>query len=791
VDLNAALKWLNTAIADNTGHILREPEIVILKGTWRGLTYDQMASGSDYSTNYLMRDVAPKLWKQLSNVFGRSVGKTNFRVALEAYAANKVNRSDFDALAFIDSSPLSASGTANPNVFEPNAGRELAGRDPQSRAAELGLYSQSAAFSEPVFAESAGLNELAIEGKSLVGETMYGGVRALTTAVMYGYEDEFAQVMEWVSEALPSLESPNLEAGRVETGRVETGRAIGSGPSASQPTGQLVGIWGLRGIGKTLLVEKLVEQIGSSFGAVVWRSLSSQPSLNDLSISILAGLGIRPQAAGATAQLLTLMTQRPLLIVLEGTEAILRANALAGDYQATYQDYGEFFQAAVGSRSCIVATGIEGPADWVRQSSYSRRQSMRSLTLSRLSDAAAIDLLQAESLSTDFPTESIEDFQQTDQPNQPSDLLSASPSNNPPSSDPWIAQWPELIARYQGHPLALKSALRVIREIFNGRVDEFLEQSSLLFTDILRLLAPSFERLSRSEIDILYWLASQEAPLSLVELQQSLLLPASSATLISVLDSLKQRSLLEVNTEAQSSRFYPPALVKAYAVHRFMGRFGDLEEIAEETVDRRALETSGVRSPSLAYRESPSTPAHIINLSEPAASHVQLSEWFNRQFDADWQSLERLFEDSARPVMRLRNAYHLQAETFVKRCKSIQLSPAQPAAASTSSIGTNSSSDGNPQSQTNTSAVLLVAIHQDAENLYKICVQVQPAKEASVLPENLELKLLDTQQNLLATVAAQQDDSFVQLPYFRGVMGESFTIELALGAHHHAEAFVI
>ncbi|MEM9946478.1 MAG: hypothetical protein AAF810_10490, partial [Cyanobacteria bacterium P01_D01_bin.36] len=68
MDLDAALRWVNTSMSAHAGHALREPEIIILKGTWRGLTYEQMAGDSEYSTNYLMRDVAPKLWKQLSGV---------------------------------------------------------------------------------------------------------------------------------------------------------------------------------------------------------------------------------------------------------------------------------------------------------------------------------------------------------------------------------------------------------------------------------------------------------------------------------------------------------------------------------------------------------------------------------------------------------------------------------------------------------------------------------------------------------------------------------------------------
>lgn len=379
-----------------------------------------------------------------------------------------------------------------------------------------------------------------------------------------------------------------------------------------------------------------------------------------------------------------------------------------------------------------MVTGIEGPADLVCQGGYGRGKGGRSLTLSRLSEAAAIELLQAESRATELAS------------------TAASPVGEP---DRWLAQWPELVAQCQGHPLALKLALRVIQEIFNGQVDDFLEQSSVLFTDVLRLLAPSFERLSRTEVNVLYWLASQEGPMSLEALQQTLPLPLSSAKLVSVLYSLKQRSLLEINTAAHFPTFYPPSLVKAFAVHQLI----DSLSHAESSVD------------PFAYRTS----AQIIDLSPPATSNVRLSQWSQGQFESDWQSLERLFESSARPAMRLRGAYYLQDETFIKRFKSISLSAV-----------------GSP-AKASAKAVLLVAIHQDAENLYRVCVQAQPAQDASVLSERLELRLLDTQQNVLATVAAQQDDSFIQLPCFRGATDEPFAIELALEEYHHAEAFVI
>jgi hypothetical protein len=692
VNLTAALKWVNAAVTERVGQSLREPEIVILKGTWRGLTYEQMAEGSDYSTNYLMRDVAPKLWKQLSGVFDRSVGKTNFRVALEAYAA---------ANAATDAQLSPSSLAAHESPYERLG--ERSGERLSERSSEI-----AGAWSEGEQASALAIGTAYRRGRPLGGSS--------APVPMYGYEPELAQAQRWLSEAIEA----------------------GEGYSASYS--RIVGIWGLRGVGKSLLAEKLVFEVGDRFDFVIWRSLQSRPTLPDLSASILLSLGLESPRAQAPAQLLATMSQRPILLVLEGIEAILQSERLAGDYQPGYQSYGEFFQLAASTRSCVLVTGLEGPADLVRESGYGQAQNIRQITLSRLSQRAAVELLQAESLT---------------------------------AADRWL----ELIDRYQGHPLALKSAARVIREIFNGRVDEFLKQTSVLFTDILRLLAPSFERLSGPEISILYWLASQEKSLSLSELQQTLPLSLRAAELISALDSLKQRSLLLVYNNAEPPTFYLPSLVKTYALYRFLDQFSESSQTATGAMGQRSAFAHTADSGSQS----------IINLSPSVSSPVRLSQWSLGYFDADWQSLDRLFETAARPAVRLRSAYHLRDETFIKRCKSIDFGRRA------QNLSQNLAQDLDPSrsSAATESAVLLVAIHQDAESLYKICVQAQPAKDASVLPENLELKLLDTQRSVLASVVAGADDTFIQLPYFRGASAESFEIELVLAASHHSETFVI
>ncbi|ELS00582.1 NB-ARC domain-containing protein [Xenococcus sp. PCC 7305] len=82
--LETAIKYINNLIKTQADRNLSSSEIILLKGTWKGLTYEQMAEESGYSVNYLMRDIAPKFWKLLSKSLGKKVGKTNIRIALES-----------------------------------------------------------------------------------------------------------------------------------------------------------------------------------------------------------------------------------------------------------------------------------------------------------------------------------------------------------------------------------------------------------------------------------------------------------------------------------------------------------------------------------------------------------------------------------------------------------------------------------------------------------------------------------------------------------------------------------
>ncbi|MEO1620249.1 MAG: DUF1822 family protein, partial [Cyanobacteria bacterium J06632_3] len=350
-------------------------------------------------------------------------------------------------------------------------------------------------------------------------------------------------------------------------------------------------------------------------------------------------------------------------------------------------------------------------------------------------------------------------------------------------------QWPALVERYQGHPLALKSVARIIREMFNGRVDAFLAQPSVLFQDIARLIAPSFERLSVSETNILYWLSAQEVPLSLTELQQTLPLTLKSPELISALDSLKQRSLLLLQPVSDPPSFYLPALVKAYAFDQLMNQF--------KVPTNQQLETTERQAGSYGSSVIPIVNAPVINLSPQAAKLTMLSQWFAGQFDdLEWRSLDWLFESATQPATRLRNTYHLLAKTLLKRCKLLTVGDISGQLAGSSeafdqtSAQTSEKTSEHPE-KSSAAVILLMAVQQDADDVYQVYVQIQPGKSEDKLPEKLTLKLVDAQDEVLATAISEQNDTFIQLPYFRGAISEAFDIEITLGEFTHIERFVV
>jgi hypothetical protein len=91
MNVEEALQILDTVIFNKVNRHLKDVEIIILKGSWQGLNYDEIANNEGYTAKYLRQDVGFKLWKLLSEALGEEVNKTNFRAAVERSHLNNNN----------------------------------------------------------------------------------------------------------------------------------------------------------------------------------------------------------------------------------------------------------------------------------------------------------------------------------------------------------------------------------------------------------------------------------------------------------------------------------------------------------------------------------------------------------------------------------------------------------------------------------------------------------------------------------------------------------------------------
>ena len=520
MDIDTALNFVNTALLRRANRRLSAPEIAILRGTWQGLTYDQMATNSDYSTNYLMRDIGPKFWRLLSEAFGEPVSKTNLRVVLQ-----RLNQLETEEIGLRQS----------PDPTELTHGKD-------SRDESL---AQTPLVTKPTKLSQRQDWNNAPEVSSFVGRTT----------------------------ELETLKQCILQDGC-----------------------RLLAVRGLSGMGKTILVKVLAEQIQAEFDRVIWRSLTHAPPLNKLIADLLQ---ILPPSSAASplsspsrkgdllSQLIASLRESRCLLILDGAEGILQSGQLAGQYRPGYEDYGEFFRhmGEDNHQSCWIVTSLEIPRDMVRLEG--KNSPVRSLSLSGWSKTDAESILQAEQLAAQ-------------------------------------ASWPALIDQYQGNPTALKSAARLIRALFNGDVAEFMKHQSFVFEEIGALVGRSFKRLSTLEKEILYWLISEPHPISLAALQHEIPWSIPFVKLLEALESLKQRLLIATTQVSGQSAFILPPMVKEYVARQL------LEEISSPAANQTGRANSWA------------TTEELLDLTPSAIAGVNLSQWLQQTYDPAWSPIEGL-----------------------------------------------------------------------------------------------------------------------------------------------------
>lgn len=251
---------------------------------------------------------------------------------------------------------------------------------------------------------------------------------------------------------------------------------------------RLVAVLGMGGMGKTALSVKLAQQLQGKFEYLLWRSLRDAPPLADLlteSLKLFSAqkeVSLPETVGGKISRLIEYLQKSRCLLILDNFDALLQPGKRIGIYRDSYEGYGELLKRVgeIPHQSCIILTSREKPLEV--GALEGEILPVRSLLLSGLEVSAGQDILLAKGL---FGS---------------------------------ISETTRLIEYCRGNPLALKIVATSIRDLFTGSITSFLDQDTVIFNGIFKLLEQQIERLSDLERQVMYWLAINRESVSVDEL---------------------------------------------------------------------------------------------------------------------------------------------------------------------------------------------------------------------------------------------------------------------------------
>lgn len=294
---------------------------------------------------------------------------------------------------------------------------------------------------------------------------------------------------------------------------------------------RLVAILGMGGMGKTALVTKLAQQLQSNFMTIVWRSLRNAPLLSQLLPELIELLSHHTEIISPTVDISTQISrlihhlrQSKCLLVLDNAEAILthRSEEAAG--------YAELFSRMGESRhqSCVLITSREKPEAILPFEG--EKLPVRTFALQGLSVNESKRLFDAKGVSASDKSRS------------------------------------RLWQIYSGNPLALNIITTSIRDLFGGKIDEFLAAEVNIFNGLDQLISEQFYRLSPTEQTIMYWLAIDRAGVSLNDLHTQIVPAKTKRSILTALESLVRSSLVEQH----NGKFTQQSVVMEYVTTRLI-----------------------------------------------------------------------------------------------------------------------------------------------------------------------------------------------------------------------------
>jgi len=289
-----------------------------------------------------------------------------------------------------------------------------------------------------------------------------------------------------------------------------------------------IALVGMAGMGKSALAAKVAYDLQGQFEFVIWRSLRNAPSLETLLTDLVPFLSNQQETKPKLTKLLESWRKSRCLVILDNLETLLNAERV-GQFRAGFENYEELLQLATQAKhqSCILLTSREKPA--IVATFEDVDLTVRSLKINGSPEAAQAIIQGKQLVGTQKQKQLLGD-------------------------------------RYSNCPLAVKIVATSIQELFGSSIGDFLQEDTLIFNGVRRLLDCQFQRLSPLEKSLMYWLAINREWTSLAKLQTDIIPAVSKGKLLESLEALNFRCLIE----RQGTQFTQQPIVMEYITEQII-----------------------------------------------------------------------------------------------------------------------------------------------------------------------------------------------------------------------------
>lgn len=298
---------------------------------------------------------------------------------------------------------------------------------------------------------------------------------------------------------------------------------------------QLVTIVGVVGIGKTALAIQLIEKIKDKFEYVIWLNLSASSALETIQTDLISFFSSQEETKLRTSKnrestsLIYYFQKYRCLVIIDDLQMVFSSGELAGNTKIGYEGYNNLFRqiTELSHKSCMLT--------------LSREKSREIVTLE--SENKSICCLQLQGLGSESQ-EILRDQDLYEEEN-----------------------WFHLVSYYQGNPLWLKIISTMIRDLFSGKVSDLLQyEGAFLSEDLQYLLDQQFDRLSDTEKQVMYIIASETDAIPISKLLERMQL--SPFDLFNAVQSLGRRSLIEKSIDKVNVFSLQP-VIKQYVKNKY------------------------------------------------------------------------------------------------------------------------------------------------------------------------------------------------------------------------------